>query len=190
MERFWHGAAFLGTAGIAGDGRHGFFPVAMTPEDVSVRDGRAFIAATPRLIVTSGNYLHCKLSNPANSGKNMLLTNRRFVNTGANILGYMAFSNPAATPAITGVIPNRLVGGPAATAIFQYEENTNAIFLGGTTGSVEAIPADGIVAERILLAIIPPGASLGFMVSGDGGPINGGNVTASFEFYEENIVSP
>lgn len=190
MIRFGHGATFLGSIGMATDGRMGMFPVVMTPEDVSVRDGRAYIAATPSITVSNGNYLHMKLSNPAGSAHNLFVTLRRFTNTSSNVLSYLAYVNPDATPGTAGVIVNREVGGPASTATFQYAQNTNATFLGGATGSVEAIPADGIVAVRAVLVLIPPGASIGFTVAGGGGPINGGNVTAVFEFFEEDIVSP
>lgn len=187
MNRFSHGATFLGRTGVAADGRAGVFPVFMTPEDVSVRDGRAYIAATPQVDVTSGNYLHTKLTNPAGSGNNLFVTLRRFTNTGADILGYLAYANPTATPSTSGTVINRLIGGAAAAATFHYEQNTNATFLGGATGSVEAIPANGIVAVRNVLVVIPPGASLGFTVAGDGGPVNGGHVTAVLEFYEETV---
>jgi len=193
VQRFGHGATLLGNENVDASGRAGIIPFVgvygpvATYDDVAVRDGVGFIASTPTLTVAAGNYLHCKIANPAESGVNLFVTNRRFTNTGNVVLRYLAYANPTATPATAGFMPNRTIGGGASLASFTYTENTNATFLGGTSGSSEAIPADGIVAERRVLVCVPPGNSLGFTVSGDGGPINGGNVTAVLEYYEEPV---
>lgn len=148
-------------------------------------NGRSFLAATPSLAVTAGNFLHCKIENPAGSGRQLFVYNRRFTNTGTDVLQYQAYVNPVAEPSIDGVIPNLLLGGAQSAASFHYEENTNGAFFGPITGSAEAIPAGGIAAERRLLVIVPEGYSLGFTVAGEAGSaIQAGNVTAVLEFYE------
>lgn len=162
-------------------------PVRTSIEE-ALRAGRSFLAATPSFSVTSGNYFHVKLSNPANSGRNLFVYNRRFTNTGSNVLTYLAYANPTATPANSGVVPNLILGGPAAAATFSYEQNANATFLGGTGGSAEAIPPDGRVAQRRLEVMMPPGSSLGFTIAGQGGPVTSGTITSVIEFYEEAIA--
>lgn len=159
-----------------------------TAEDEAVRAGRAYLASTGVLAVSSGNALFGILSNPANSNRNFNITKRLFGNTSDTVLEYQVYSDPTATLSQVGAKPNRLVAGPVTNAIFTYQVAPVAnITMGGTLGSGEPISSNGIIRERELLVQLPPGRKLGFKIDGNGNLIMASRLALTLEWYEEEI---
>lgn len=156
--------------------------------DVALRDGRSWLAAAPSVAILSGQYLHCLLRNPVDSGRNVIVYNRRFSTSGSDVLQYKAYASPTALPSTDAPPINLSLGhGGVSTTQFSFEANATEAFFGALTGSVETIPANGFTSERRLLALLEPGSSLGFTIAGigQGNPLNAGAVNVVLEFYEE-----
>lgn len=163
-----------------------------TADEQAVRAGRAFVSAVPAQSVTTDQELHFVVSNPDGSGKNLIVTSRRFgatvVNTSDRI-EYVVTVNPATVLNQSAAPNNRYLGestSPAGTVHWQVAA-VGAVSLGGTTGSSEPIPNNGTPVNRELLVIIPPGTALGFTIRGAGN--NSGQAARLFgtvEWFEED----
>lgn len=161
-----------------------------TSEEEAVLGGRAFIGSTAVAPVVIGNIMAITISNPAGSGKNMFLTNRRFSSTNADsdpVLEYLAYVNPTIVLSTAAAMPNRRIGGPATAMVMRYQVAPAAsLVMGGVSGSGESIRNGGGATERRVMVIVPPGQTLGFTVTGSGNNLSHATrLSVSLEWYEE-----
>lgn len=162
-----------------------------TSEEEAVRARRAYLASTGQQSVTSSQNLFFILSNPVDSNVNLFITERLFgtnQKTGATPIYYQAYSNPTAILANSASVINRFLGENGSSSTFEYEVNSpDNITMGGMEGSGEPIPLGGIIRERKLLVIAPPGTRLGFAVRGTGGLGSAIDIFSTLQWYEETI---
>ena len=158
----------------------------------AVFEGRAFLAPTGVQEVETGEALQLVLTNPSGSGKNLVITKRWFDN---NVLAreppleYRAFGNPTAV-LDTPVTPVNLLlgpGQPASVATFAYQLSA-PVTMGGIEGSGGPMATGGARTTVGVLAVAPPGVSLGFMVEGQGAGVLGlTRVSATLLYYEVDV---
>lgn len=156
-------------------------------EEESVRNKRSYLASTGMLSVQATEALFVTLSNPAESGRNMYLENRIFSSTATISLEYKAYGNPTAVLSQTAAVLNRFVGADSAVMECKYQVATGGtVVMGGTEGSGDTIPANGIPREWRVLVVVTPGNSLGFEIKGSGNNIGqAARLGVTFEWYEE-----
>ena len=178
---------------IGTDGRqyqaHGVFGYVRSDETEATCEGRAYVASTAVLPVEIGQIMAFVVSNPSDSGVDMIITSRRFASNQANgdiPIEYRAYSNPTYVPGTAGPVANRLIGGPASDATFRYTVGaSNTITMGGSGGSGETIQTGGGATVRDLIAVMPPGNSLGFTVTGAGQNLtHAARISGTVEWYE------
>lgn len=162
-----------------------------TAEEIAARNGRAYLAAIPQTTVAEDDEVAFVLTNPIDSGSNLFLTERIFGSTETGLnppLNYRVYLNPTFDPAVVGVIGNRRGERDRdSAAVFKYEK-AQAIVMGGIELSGEPIPNGGISRERKLLAIFPPGQSLGFVIRGEIKPAKSADVFATLQWFEEDLI--
>jgi hypothetical protein len=162
-------------------------------EEEAVRGGNAYLSGTGVLSVTGTQALFTKLENPAASQFNLFLKRRLFGGNrtaGDAVLEYRAYANP--TMALSNVGPeiNRRIGDAnTAEAIWSWQAaGIGDITIGGIEGSGGFVPHLGIQEVRDVEIIIPPGESLGFVVTGAGANIGqAARLSVSLEWYEEAV---
>jgi hypothetical protein len=163
-------------------------------EEEATRSGRAFLSGTGVIPVTGTEAVFVKFENPSNSTHNLFLARRLFSanRTGTDaILEYRAYVNPTMVLSTVGPEINRRVGSPfAAQAIWSWQAaDFTTITIGGTEGSGGFIPHLGVPEVRDLEVVIPPGESLGFVVTGQGNNIGqAARISIALEWYEEDYV--
>jgi hypothetical protein len=166
-----------------------------TAEEEGGRAGRAYLSGTGVIPITDTEALFTKLDNPANSGKNVFLMRRLFSGNRKNleeVLEYRAYVNPTMTLTTTGPQINRKLGSAVSSAaIWSYQAaDVSTITIGGLQASGGFVPHEGITESRDVEFIVPPGTSLGFVVTGAGNNIgNAARLSISLEWYEEEAVT-
>lgn len=165
------------------------YPVYSAKEG-ALRDGRAFLASTGMVNVIEGQSLYLMLSNPSDSGRNIIVDERWFDNnraSGGVPLEYTAFINPTAVLTNATVSANLLTGQPAGAGVLTYQANAS-ITMGGTQGSAAPLPTGGTRQIIDLGLIMPPGAKLGFRIDGGGQTINQAvRIGMTFVWHEEAL---
>jgi hypothetical protein len=158
--------------------------------EVSVIDGgkartRSNTAMTAQIYcgAVAGQYAHCQLWNPADSGKNAFIE-QLFLN-GAAAQGVSVLSHNAAlsTAAGTPRPQSKKVGG-AQSALFNYKQNAAAAIPTGQVLGLFAAPAN----QTILLPfrepfMLPPGQGIVAYVNS----VQNTDLNAVFEFFEEAV---
>lgn len=161
-------------------------------DEQAARAGRAFLSSTGGQSVTANQELYIIWENPSDSGKIYILTERLFSALSSDEVEYLAYGNPTATLSNSLPAINRYIGNASTSdAEVSYEvADVGDITMGGVTGSGEAIPNDGIPRERKLVAIIPPGQSIGFSIRGAGNNISqASRLFITLQWYEEDTYS-
>lgn len=161
-------------------------------DEQAARAGRGFVSAPSGQNVQAGNVLAFTLSNPAGSGRNILITNRKFAALASEDVEYLAYVNPTITLTQISASNNRFLGDTAtAVGVFRWQTGTAAsIVMGGTQASGEPIPNNGVAVNRQLLVILPPGTTLGFTITGSGNNLqNSARLFATIEWFEEDTYS-
>lgn len=154
------------------------------------RDGRLFTGGLTPTAATASNVAHIIIENPSDSGKVAFLFNRKFGNDNdpndENIV-YQAYVNPTVDTSSwnTSTGANFMIGGAGSGSLLHTFVGA-PVAMGGIQASGEILP-NGVPYDRNVLAVIKPGVSLGFTVSGSGGGGNAGIVSIIFEFYEESV---
>lgn len=162
-----------------------------TAYEEAVRAGRAFTASTGPQAVTSGNVIVVTFANPSNSGVNVFLKNRLFGNdrsAGQTALEYVAYSSPTFVPANTSNGINLRGATPFSDAEFKWEvRDITGLVMGGIQGTGEVIPR-GINYTRPLEAMILPGRSAGYVISGEATNLSqNARISITLEWYEEPV---
>lgn len=179
---------YTDTTGVRRDAE-GVFGYVRSEESEATREGRAYVASTAVLPVEIGQIMAFVVSNPSDSGVDMIVTSRRFASNQASgdvPIEYRAYSNPTYVPGVAGPVANRLIGGPASDATFRYTVGaSNTITMGGSGGSGETIQTGGGATVRDLIVVIPPGNSLGFTITGAGQNLtHAARISGTVEWYE------
>lgn len=158
-----------------------------TAEEEAVRDKRAYLVDITGTQLPASDELAFIIKNPANSGYNLMLTDRLFASNSPDPLEYVAYVNPTITLANSATPINRYLGADANVMEFTYEVgDADTLVMGGIQGSSQPIPYDNTTVNRELLAVIPPNNSLGFLIKGAGNNItNAARVWATLQWYVE-----
>jgi hypothetical protein len=133
--------------------------------------GELFEAATglTALTLTVG-IIRAVLTNPSNSGRNVIVTNVRLGNTVATIQSVTLRFNTSTTPANSVTPWNRLaVNGVGSQSTFTYDASSSGLS-GGTVGPTYGIYGTGLttVVDAYSPIVLQPGVSLGLSSSGFG----------------------
>jgi hypothetical protein len=162
-------------------------------EEEATRGGNAYLSGTGVVSVTGTQALFVKLENLSTSSANVFLMRRLFGgNRTANdpVLEYQAYSNPTMILSNVGPEINRRIGDAnTAEAIWSWQAaGIGDITIGGTQGSGGFVPHLGLTEVRDVEVIIPPGESLGLVVTGAGANIGqAARLSISLEWYEEAV---
>lgn len=158
-------------------------------EDQRVLDGFGYTVSTAIVSVAVGNFLIAELSNPSNSGVNLIMTSRVFSNNvigGTAPLEYVRWAPTAIFPtgtATTATVGNRVSGGAPSPATFKFMMGGSQPT--GTATSSGFIPTNGEEKRIKDIVIIPPGGKLLYSVGGGsmGGLTNAARIAITFLFY-------
>lgn len=161
------------------------------PEEEAVHTKHAYTASTSPQPVIIGSVLAVVISNPLNSGVNMFIRNRSFGNDRGPSdvhLEYVSYIDPTAVLSNNFTVINRFIGSPSSVAALKWQTGTIAsIGMGGSSAVGEVLP-NGVLYERILDIILPPGKSFGYIITGAGSNLQqAARVSFTLDWHEEPI---
>lgn len=147
--------------------------------------GRAFIGTTGLVEVSNTQSLAVTLENPADSGRNVVLTHLRFsIASPTAPLAYTVYSQPTFVPNTGGIETSMRLGAPTGEGVVLYQAvEAAALVMGGTEAT-----SNFVVEDIPVPYIIPPGTILGIRIDG---PAKNGSGTqqytgVSLVWYEHN----
>jgi hypothetical protein len=130
----------------------------------AAREGRAFVASTGRTTLSVAGNFRATLTNPAGSGRNLLVY--RWSSMATNVGFARIRVNPTTgLPATVRPSSAQLVGGAAAVGVLRSDTDATVALAGGTdTGIDIGIPPNGRTVLDFPPMIVPPGNLLGVNV--------------------------
>lgn len=150
--------------------------------------GRTYSVGSGVQAVGILNYLQVRLSNPAGSGRNLILTDRVFTNNRTATASPLETEFFVGQPTFSGtsVTPNNLnPGGGASVAEFEYRVSTSAL---ASPILSRILPLNGLQDDITVRRTLMPGESIAYQIADAGlvALISAARASISFVWIEED----